>query len=90
VRDVIEEVASTLLERGVEVGAFNSRGVVTKNPAEGGDREREIAQRYAGFAATVRDRWPRTAAMLKRIADGYDEQAGHEDRDLRLRDELYP
>ncbi len=90
VRDLIEEVASTSFERGVEIGAFNSRGVMIKNPAEGGDREREIAQRYAGFAATVRDHWPRTAAMLKRIADGYDEQAGHEDRDLRLRDELYP
>lgn len=86
--DLIEEVASTDLEHGIEIGLYNSRGVVTKNPADGGYQERQIAERYAGFAAATRDRWLRTSAMLKRVSDGYQAQARHEDQDAQLRDEL--
>lgn len=88
VRDVIEEVASAQIERGVEVGIYNSRGVVSKHPTEGGVQERQLAERYAGFAVAIGDRWPRTAAMLRRLADGYRAQARREDEEAELREDL--
>ena len=79
IRDVIENIASKDLEHGFELGTFNSRGVVTKNPAEGGEQERQLTKRYEKHAKAVRDRWPRTAAMLRRIAKTYRAEARRED-----------
>ena len=85
--DVIDTVASADLERGLEVGVYNSRGMVTKHPFEGGRQERQLAERYAGFAATLSDRWPRTAAMLRRLADSYRLEALREDQRAELRED---
>ena len=79
IRDVIENVVSKDLEHGFEVGTFNGRGVVTKNPAEGGEQERQLTKRYEKHAEAVRDRWPRTTAMLRRIAETYRAEARRED-----------
>ena len=84
IRDIIENIASTDLEQGFEIGTFNSRGVVTKNPAEGGEQERQLTKRYEKHAEAVRDRWPRTAAMLRRIADTYRAEARREDDQSEL------
>ena len=84
IRDVIENVASRDLENGFEVGTFNSRGVVTKNPAEGGEQERQLTKRYEKHAVAVRDRCPRTAAMLRRIAETYRAEARREDNRSEL------
>jgi hypothetical protein len=88
VRDLIEEVASIELERGLEVGLYNSRGVITRDLREGGAQEHSLAERYTGYAATVSDRWPRTAAMLRRIADTYRADARREDLEAELREDL--
>ena len=84
IRNVIENVRSRDLESGFEVGTFNSRGVVTKNPAEGGEQERQLTKRYEKHAKAVRDRWPRTAAMLRRIAEKYRAEARREDDQSEL------
>lgn len=86
--DVIEHVASADLERGFEVGLYNSRGIVTKHPFEGGAQERQLAQRHEGFAVAISDRWPRTAAMLRRIAERYSADARREDQRAELREDL--
>jgi len=88
VRDLIEEIASDDLERGIEVGLYNSRGVVTKAPYEGGSQERQIASRYERDAQAVANQWPRTAAMLRRIAAKYRAEAKREDRTAELEQEL--
>ena len=88
VRDLIEELASPKLERGLEFGLYNSRGVVWRQWAEGGAQERQLADRYAGFATAIRDRWPRTAAMLRRMEHRYNAEAGHQDHDAELREDL--
>ena len=88
VRDVIEEVQSAELEGGFEVGVYNSRGVTSRHPAEGGAQERQLAARYAGFALALSDRWPRTAAVLRRIADGYLADGRREDREAELDEDL--
>ena len=84
IRNVIEDVANRDLERGFEVGTFNGRGVVRKNPAEGGEQERQLTKRYEKHAEAVGDRWPRTAAMLRRIAETYRTEARREDDQSEL------
>lgn len=88
VRDIIENVASHDLEQGFEVGRFNSRGVVMRHPAEGGGQERQLKERYEKCAEAVRDRWPRSAAMLRRLADTYRAQARREDDHSELLEQL--
>jgi hypothetical protein len=75
--DLIEKLASNDLEHGVEVGVYNKRGAHFR--AKGGAQEHELASKLHGYAQKVQSRWPRTAAMLNRIADGYEREARHFD-----------
>lgn len=79
VRDLIDRIGSPLLESGTASGVFNSRGVVTRVPNEGGDQERAIAARYRAFADALAIPHPQTAALLRRLADDYERFAQHED-----------
>jgi hypothetical protein len=88
VRDVIESVASPDLESGFQVGLYNSRGCTRRSPYDGGEQERQLVERYNGYAASVGDRWPRTAALLRRIAEGYRADARREDLRAELREDL--
>jgi hypothetical protein len=89
VRGVIETVQSEALEQGLYVGRLNSRGVVTKALLTGGDPERGLAAHYEGDAAKLDRRWPRTAAVLRRIASAYRRDAQREDEDATLRHDLW-
>ena len=80
-----EEVASNDLVRGFEIGIFNKRGVVMQSPMEGGDKERELAREYQGYAEACNIEWSMTAAALRRVAEGYEEYARREDEETRER-----
>ncbi|MCW4002758.1 MAG: hypothetical protein NWE95_02465 [Candidatus Bathyarchaeota archaeon] len=84
VRDIIERYCSHDIEQGLEVGRFNQRGVITKSLTEGGEQERKIAANYESQAELIRYKFPRTASMLKRMADTYKRDAIREDRDKEL------
>jgi len=86
--DVIEQIGSDPLERGIELGRFNSRGVSWRDLDAGGEQERELAEGYERNAQVIADRWPRTAAMLRRIAGTYLAEAAREDREAELRQDL--
>jgi hypothetical protein len=88
VREIIESAASDALEQGLEIGLYNSRGVVRKNPAEGGEQERQLAKRYEKYAEAIGNRWARSAAMLRRIAETYRAQARRDDDDSELMGQL--
>jgi transcriptional regulator with XRE-family HTH domain len=88
VRGVIETVASDELERGLAMGKYNSRGVVTKAIGEGGRQERAIAEKFEGLAAAVVDTSPRTARMLRDMANSYKREADREDREVAVEDDL--
>ncbi len=77
--NLIEKLASSKLEHGIEAGVYNKRGVHAR--AKGGTQERELAAKFHGYAQQVCSRWPRTAAMLNRIADGYELEARHFDEE---------
>ena len=79
VREVIEVVESTDLETGVAVGVRNRRDVGTKDAGVGGAAERELAQQYEGYAIAARATHPRTARMLRGIAESYSRDADRED-----------
>jgi len=75
VRDLIEDIQSPDLERGLHTGKFNSRGLVTSSPTDGGIQERGLAAQYRNWADRVADGWHRTSAFLRQLADHYDEWA---------------
>jgi hypothetical protein len=79
VRDLIEDLNSPKFEEGLCTGRFNSRGMTLRNPADGGAQERELAAQHRKWADHVSDRWPRTGALLRQIADHYEEWARRED-----------
>ena len=77
VASVIEKIASDIMERGIEIERYNMRGAYSKAFNEGGEQEQDIASRYRGWAKRATS--PRTAAMLERIAEGWDESAKRAD-----------
>jgi hypothetical protein len=87
VRDVVETAESPDLERGVHIGLLNGRGAEFRSLRTGGEPERQLAERYAGFATKVRNRWPRTATLLDQIAESYRTDARREDQRRDLRDD---
>lgn len=80
VRDVIEEVRSDTLESAIESEQLNKRGVYTKAPFEGGGQERGLAA-DATKAAKTAQAWPRTSALMRRIASMWEHYAQREDQD---------
>jgi hypothetical protein len=85
VRDAIEQIASDEVTDAFEVGIYNKRGAYNKSSEEGGDQERDLAKGYQDWADVCKIEWPRTAASLRRVAEGYlaDARREHAARDLR-------
>jgi hypothetical protein len=89
VRDVIEEMHNEELDQGFILGVYNSRGGWTKAFAEGGGQERQLAELYRGYATTIREQWPQTAALLRRIAGLYSSEARQSDIEAELEEDLW-
>lgn len=89
VRDVIEELASPEIERGFEIRVFNNRGATWRGPTDGGGLERAEADSYKKYAETMGAAYPRTAAIMRRIADNYLGHAHREDISAELRQDLW-
>ena len=88
VRELLEDVQSEHVERGIEVERFNMSGTFTKGVYEGGEQERSFARQARNWASACAA-WPRTSAMLFRIAQNWDHMAEREDisaRQRRMRD----
>jgi hypothetical protein len=79
VRDLVEDLNSPKLEEGLFTGRFNSRGMTFRSPDDGGVQERQLATQHRQWADRVSDKWLRTGALLRQIADHYDEWARRED-----------
>jgi hypothetical protein len=79
VRAALEEIGTEEVFEGLYVGVYNKRGTYRKTFREGGAQERALAETYRAFASTSKVKWPKTAAALRRIAQGYEEDARRED-----------
>jgi len=87
--DLIDRLESDELEAGFLMEVINSRGITTRLPTDGGQQERALAAQYRQYAESARLRWPRTAALMKRLADSYDADADREDAAAELTEDLW-
>ncbi len=83
IRDLIEELAASEIETGIAISRFNQRGAFSKALYDGGQQERGLAAQYRSWAELAL-RWPRTSALLRRIADDWDRHAERADSEARL------
>lgn len=79
VREIIENIGNARLDTGLHIGKTNKRGVTTRGVFDGGDQERELENKYRDMATQISTRWPRTARVLRGIADSYQKDARHHD-----------
>ncbi len=79
VRRVVEEVGNKHLKNGMVCGILNKRGAFMKRPDEGGRQERALAAEYRSQSDTLAIRWPKTASILRDVAEDYERGARRED-----------
>jgi hypothetical protein len=85
VREIIEATGSQALESGIHSGIINKEGVTSRGVFDGGDQERNRAGRYCEWAKQTAPRWPRTARVLRTLADSYKRHARREDNEASVR-----
>ncbi len=88
VRDLIESIGSRNLENGAITGRLNSRGVTWRGVYDGGSQERTLAEQYKQWSLEVQVHWPRTARILRAIAESYERDAVREDERAQLDQDL--
>jgi hypothetical protein len=77
--DLLEELQSDRVERNLVSRRYNQRGFTTRDPEDGGEQERALAERYRDQATALADTWPQAAAVLRALASMYDTDARRED-----------
>lgn len=87
VRDVLEEVHSDAMMRGIRTGQFNARGAHFRG--EGGAQERELADKYRVWADALRYSHPYVSSRaLMGLVKTYEHDARREDIDAVVRRRL--
>ncbi|MFE9174335.1 hypothetical protein ACFYNZ_33685 [Streptomyces kebangsaanensis] len=84
VRDLLEEINSRDLERGLSIGIYNKRGVTSRGLLDGGTQESELARSFREQAEHAHA-WPRTRKLLKGLAESYEAEARREDHEAERR-----
>jgi plasmid maintenance system antidote protein VapI len=84
VRDVMEDIQSEAMMRGAHTGVYNSRGVHGRG--EGGDQERDLAERYRKWGLALQISHPFVASkLLMGLAKTYDHEASRQDTEAGIR-----
>jgi hypothetical protein len=87
VRDVMEDVQSESMMRGASIGIYNSRGAHFRG--EGGDQERELAEKYRNWSQALQVSHPFVASkLLMGLAKTYEHEASREDTEAGIRRRL--
>ena len=86
---IIDEIQSRELDNGFSIGIYNKRGTVTKSFFEGGQQERELAEQFRKYADKWSVRYPRTASILTKIAEDYENEGKRMDKEAEIRDLEY-
>lgn len=82
VRFVIEWAGSEELIRAIASGKLFSGGVTSRHPYSGGKLERNLAAQFVNDAQDIELIYPRTAQLLRSIAQSYECEAEREDRSV--------
>lgn len=75
VRDLLETLQNDRVEEAFRIEMYNRRGITSRDPEDGGSQERALVEKYRADAGQVADRWPRTAVILRALADSYEQDA---------------
>lgn len=75
IRDLLEELHSDDIDLGVCRGILNARGVTCRTSGDGGAQERKLVDRLQSEARQIAAGWPRTARILRLVAESYDQEA---------------
>jgi hypothetical protein len=78
VRDEIERLASSEIERAIQIERYNMRGPHFQDMYGGGNEERALAKTNYE-AAAVAAAWPRTAGVLRAIGKAWEEEGKRAD-----------
>jgi hypothetical protein len=70
--EAMEEIASSEIGKGFQIGVYNSRGVYR---GEGGEQERELATKYRAWAERLQYDYPYVGEVLEGIAASYEREA---------------
>lgn len=85
VRDLLAKLQNRDIEDGLRTELYNSRGVTTRGPFDGGDQERDLTAKYSEHAERFSDRWPRSATILRQLAGSYERDARRYEEDAERR-----
>lgn len=87
VRDVMEDIQSEIIMDSAHTGVYNARGA--HFCGEGGDQERELADKYLKWSQALQVSHPFVASkLLMKLAKTYDREAGHNDTEATIRRRL--
>lgn len=78
-RQLLENITSKEIEKGLGLAQFNSRGVTTKAMYEGGKQERELAAMWADRAEKIATTWPKASSFCLSISEEWARSAAAED-----------
>jgi hypothetical protein len=76
---VIDEIASKELNKAFILSSYNKRGLVAKFSLEGGEQERELAEKYERNLKIWSYKYPTVSNILREISDLYKNEAKRED-----------
>lgn len=88
-RDILDPPEMEEMRTGFEIGTRNKRGFTSRAMDEGGDQERELADRFRRYAIGLAATHPHLAESLERIARSYEQDAKRHDDDAALNRERY-
>ncbi len=89
VRNVLEEFQSESMMSGAHTGVYNSRGVVSRSLGEGGNQERQLAEKYRKWGQALQVSHPFMASkLLLSLAKTYEYEANREDTEVGIRRRL--
>ena len=83
VRDALEVLMSEHLADGLRTALYNKRGVHFRG--EGGDQERELADKYRSWADALQYTHPDVAKVIYKLVDTYQREAAREDEAALVR-----
>jgi hypothetical protein len=84
VRQVLEDIQSDQIMSGAHTGLYNARGVQWRG--EGGDQERELAEKYRKWAEALRFTHPYVASkLLMAMVKTYEYEAESHDTEAGIR-----
>ncbi|MBD9492240.1 HigA family addiction module antidote protein [Ensifer sp. ENS11] len=87
IRQVMEDIQSESISDGARTGLYNSRGAVWRG--EGGDQERELAEKYRRWAVGLQYSHPFVSStLLMGMVKTYEREANREDLEAGIRRRL--